>query len=136
MMKYWKAHYKDEFHDEDILIANEEADKFDNLTFTIDGITFWGGNISSFDLKDRDQAERARQRFHLLKWGGTMSEINHTSPYVYTLQRYALNMQIPIQVLRSADGSGGEGVLHVGYRYVPHDMETVQSRFYCDDRRV
>ena len=26
-MKYWKAHYRDEFHDEDILIANEEADK-------------------------------------------------------------------------------------------------------------
>lgn len=135
-MKYWKAHYKDEFHDEDILIANEEADKFDNLTFTIDGITFLGGDISSFDLKDSEQVGMAQQRFSLLKWGGTMSEINHTSPYGYTLQRYALNMQIPIQVLRTADGSGAEGVLHVGYRYVPHDMEKVQSRFYCDDRRV
>ena len=136
MMKYWKAHYKDEFHDEDILIANEEADKFDNLTFTIDGITFWGGDISSFELKEPSQVEMARQRFSLLKWGGTMSEINHTSPYGYTLQRYALNMQIPIQVFRTADGSGIEGVLHVGYRYVPHNMEKVQIRFYCDDRRV
>lgn len=27
-MRYWKAHYRDEFHDEDILIANEEADKY------------------------------------------------------------------------------------------------------------
>ena len=136
MMKYWKAHYKDEFHDEDILIANEEADKFDNLTFTIDGITFLGGDISSFDLKDSEQVGMAQQRFSLLKWGGTMSEINHTSPYGYTLQRYALNMQIPIQVFRTADGSGIEGVLHVGYRYVPHNMEKVQIRFYCDDRRV
>ena len=25
-MKYWKAHYRDEFHDEDILIANQIAD--------------------------------------------------------------------------------------------------------------
>ena len=31
-MRYWKAHYRDESHDEDILIANEEADKYDNLT--------------------------------------------------------------------------------------------------------
>ena len=23
-MRYWKAHYRDEFHDEDILIANEQ----------------------------------------------------------------------------------------------------------------
>ena len=115
-MRYWKAHYKDESHDEDILITNEEADKIRNLTFPIDGITFWGGDISSFELKDRDQAERAQERFSLLKWGGTMSEINHTSPYVYTLQRYALDMQIPIQVFRTADGSGVEGVLHVGYR--------------------
>ena len=136
MMKYWKAHYKDEFHDEDILIANEEADKFDNLTFTIDGITFLGGDISSFDLKDSEQVGMAQQRFSLLKWGGTMSEINHTSPYGYTLQRYALNMQIPIQVLRTADSSEFAGILHVGYRYVPHDMEKVQIRFYCDDRRV
>ena len=62
-MRYWKAHYRDEFHDEDILIANEEADKIHNLTFTIDGITFWGGDISDFELKDRDQAEAAQQRF-------------------------------------------------------------------------
>ena len=70
-MRYWKAHYKDESHAEDILITNEEADKIRNLTFTIDGITFWGGDISNFELKDRDQAERAQQRFSLLKWGGT-----------------------------------------------------------------
>ena len=135
-MKYWKAHYRDEFHDEDILIANEEADKIRNLTFTIDGVTFQGGDIGGFELKDRTQIEMAQQRFSLLKWGGTMSEINHTTPYVYTLQRYALNIQIPIQVVRIADGSGVEGVLHVGYRYVPHDMEKVQIRQYCDDQRV
>ena len=135
-MKHWKAHYKDEFHDEDILIANEEADKIHNLTFTIDGVTFQGGDISGFELKDRAQAKRAQQRFSLLKWGGTMSAINPTSPYVYTLQRYALNIQIPIQVVRTADGSGVEGVLHVGYRYVSHDMEKFQIRWSCDDQRV
>ena len=135
-MKYWKAHYRDEFHNEDILIVNEEADKIHNLTFTIDGVTFQGGDISSFELKEPSQVERAQERFSLLKWGGTMSEINHTSPYVYTLQRYALNIQIPIQVVRTADGSGVEGVLHVGYRYVSHDMEKFQIRWSCDDQRV
>ena len=49
-MRYWKAHYRDEFHDEDILIANEEADKYDNLSFTIDGVTFQGGDISGCEL--------------------------------------------------------------------------------------
>ena len=46
-MKYWKAHYKDESHDEDILIANEEADKYDNLTFTIvnERMTFFLGLV-------------------------------------------------------------------------------------------
>ena len=135
-MRYWKAHYRDESHDEDILIANEEADKYDNLTFTIDGVTFRGGDISSFELKEPSQVEDAMARFWLIKWGGTMSMFNHTTPYVYALQRYALNIQIPIRVVRTADGSGVEGVLHVGYRYVPHDMEKAQSRFYCDDKRV
>jgi hypothetical protein len=106
------------------------------LTFTIDGVTFQGGDISIFELKDQSQVGKAQERFSLIKWGGTMSMFNHTTPYVYALQRYALNIQIPIQVVRTADGSGVEGVLHVGYRDVPHDMEKVQSRFYCDDRRV
>ena len=135
-MRYWKAHYKDESHDEDILITNEEADKIRNLTFTIDGITFWCGDISSFELKEHSQVEEAMARFRLIKLGGTMSMFNHTAPYAYALQRYALSIQIPIQVVRTADGSEVEGILHVGYRYVPHDMEKVQSRFYCDDHRV
>lgn len=135
-MTHWKAHYRDDFHDEDIVIVNEEADKFDNLTFTIDGITFQGGDISNFELKDPAQAEQAQNRFRPLKWGGHMTEINHTSPYTYSLQRYALDVQIPLRVRRTADGSDIEGILHVGYRYVPHDMTKTQVRTYCDDQRV
>lgn len=135
-MRTWNAHYRDEFHDEDIVIINEEADKYDNLTFTIDGITFQSGDISSFELKDPSQAEQARSRFHLVKWGGHMAEINHTSPYTYSLQRYSLDVQIPLRVIRTTDGSETEGILHIGYRLLPHDMETSQVRAYCDDQRV
>ena len=135
-MREWKAHYKDEFHDEDIIIVNEEADKCDNLTFTIDGITFRGSDISRFKLMDPAQEEQARSRFRLIKWGGTLSMVNITFPYVYALQRYELSIQIPIQVVRTADGSAVEGVLHVSYRYVPHDWAKAQCRYYCDDHRV
>ena len=135
-MRQWKAHYRDEFHDEDIVILNEESDKFDNLSFTIDGVTDQGGDISSFELKDTTQAEQALSRFSLLKWGGHMAQIGHTSPYVYCLQRYSLNMQIPIRVMRTADGTETEGILHLGYRMVPHDMTKTQVRVYCDDQRV
>lgn len=135
-MRQWKAHYRDEFHDEDIVIWNEEADKYDNLTFTIDGITFQGSDISSFELKDPAQLEQARGRFRLLKWGGHMAQINHTSPYVYSLQRYALDVQIPVCVIRTGDGSEADGILHVGCRYVSHDMEKLQIRVYCDDQQV
>lgn len=135
-MRQWKAHYKDEFHDEDIVIINEEGDKFDNLTFTIDGISFQGGDISTFELKDPAQAEQTRERFCLLKWGGYMPEIDFTSPYTYALQRYALDLQIPIRVMRTADGSEAEGILYIGYRLEPHDMAKTQVRYYCDDRRV
>ena len=86
MMREWKAHYKDEFHDEDIIIVNEEADKCDNLTFTIDGITFRGSDISRFKLMDPAQEEQARSRFRLIKWGGTLSMGNLTVPFVNALQ--------------------------------------------------
>ena len=135
-MRYWKAHYKDEFHDEDIIIVNEEADKHGNLSFTIDGITFQSGDIGNFKLKDLSQAEKAQEHFRLIKLGGAMSMVNMTFPYVYSLQRYALNIEIPIQVVRTADSSEVEGILHVGYRYVPHEWLKAQSRYYCDDHRV
>lgn len=135
-MTQWNAHYRDETHDLDIVIENEEADKFDNLSFTIDGITFIGGDISSFVLKDPTQYALAKDRFRLLKSGGKMTWIDHVFPYVYDLQRYALDIEIPVQVERTCDGSLTQGILHVGYRYVPHDMERFQSRFYCDDHRV
>lgn len=135
-MTQWSAHYRDETHDLDIVITNEEADKFDNLTFTIDGITFIGGDLSAFELKDSPQYEAAKERFHLRKLGGRMTGIDHVFPYVYGLQRYALDIQIPVWAERTCDSSPVLGILHVGYRYGPHDMEQVQSRFYCDDQRV
>lgn len=135
-MTQWNAHYRDETHDLDIVITNEEADKFDNLSFTIDGVTFIGGDISSFELKDPTQYELAQARFRLLKWGGKFPGIDHFSPYTYSLQRYSMTIDIPVWADRTCDGSLTRGVLHVGYRYVPHDMERIQSRFYCDDQRV
>lgn len=135
-MKQWKAHYRDAHHDLDILIHNEESDKFDNLTFSIDGFTFIGGDLSSFELKDAAQYDLAKERFSLMKWGGDISAIGHSMPYRYDLQRYSLSVQIPIRTVRTADASITEGILYVGYRYVPHDPNTIQSRIYCDDQRV
>lgn len=65
-MQNWKAHYKDALHDADIIMINTEEDyAADPLSFTLDGVTFRGASISSFQLADETQYEEAKEKCNL-----------------------------------------------------------------------
>ena len=81
------------------------------------------------------QYDEAKEKFHILKAGG-YTVGNHNVPYWYTLQRYALDVDIPIKVFRKRDSSEVVGVIHFSFEYTAHDKEKNQSITYCDDVRV
>ena len=136
-MKRWKAHYKDALHDSDIEIINTEEDySTEPLSFTLDDITFCGTSLSDFHLVDEAQYGRASRRFSILKWGGHNSKLNITSPYLYNLQGYELEVEIPISVFRKRDEQLITGVLFLSFKYIKPDMSKPHSIWMCDDIRV
>ena len=136
-MQYWKAHYKDALHDTGIEIINTEEDyKTDPLLFTLDNITFRGTSPSDFQLADEAQHSEAGEKFSLLKWGGYNSVLHHTSPYLYYLQRYELETEIPIHVFRKRDKCLITGVLFLSLKCVEGDPSKSHSAWKCDDVRV
>ncbi len=136
-MQRWKAHYKDALHDTDIEILNTEGDySSDPLSFVLDGITFKGTGPADFQLADVEQYEEAGRKFALLKWGGHHSEYHVTSPYMYDLQRYALEVEIPVSVFRKKDRQTVEGRILLAFRYDRSDVSKGHSIMLCDDERV
>lgn len=134
-MQHWKAHYKDTLHNTDIEIINTEKDyKTEPLSFTLDNITFCGSCLNDFHLADERQYDEANRKFSLLKWGGYNSSF--TSPYLYDLQRYELEIEIPIKVFRKRDKRLITGVLFLSYKYIEPDMSKSHSIRMCDDTRV
>lgn len=136
-MVIWKAHYKDKLHDEDIEIINTQEECTANpLSFTLDGIAFSGNGIGDFELHDKSQYDVAREKFCLLKWGGNDKDLNIIIPYTYTLQRYSMDVCIPMSVVRKRDGCEVQGMLHIAFRYVEHDIQKRQAIIQCDNTRV
>lgn len=136
-MQRWQAHYKDALHDVDIEIMNTaEEDKGEPLSFTLDGVTFRGSSIGDFYLADEAQYAQAQEKFCILKWGGYIKRFNITTPYSYDLQRYTLEVEIPISVTRKQDGCEITGMLRVVFGYVEHDKKQLQSQMFCDGIRV
>ncbi len=135
-MQILTAHFKDELHDTFIEIVNTEKDAQDDpLSFTLDSITFRGSSLGNFQLSDETQYDEAKEKFHILK-AGPYNVGDNTAGYLYTLQRYALDVEIPVKVLRKRDGCELPAVIHLSFEYKEHDMEKRQSIRYCDDVRV
>ncbi|MBQ8135664.1 MAG: hypothetical protein IJ192_14900 [Clostridia bacterium] len=135
-MQIWKAHYKDQYHDTFVDIVNtEEEYQNDPLSFTLDGIAFRGTSCGDFQLADVTQYDEAKEKFHILKAGGYIVG-NRKSPYWYDLQRYALDIDIPVKVFRKRDNSEIQGTIHISFEYTVPDTEKSRTIIYCDDVRV
>ncbi|MCM1497987.1 MAG: DUF6304 family protein [Clostridium sp.] len=133
-MVIWKAHYKDKFHDEDIEIINTQEERVTSpLSFTVDGITFSGGSIGDFELQDTRQYDLAEGKFCLLKRGGNHKDLHVITPYYYDLQRYTMEIYIPIAVVRKKDGCKVEGMIDIAFQLVEQRR---RAAVYCDDIRV
>ena len=136
-MQYWKAHYEDAYHDTEIDILNTEADySTDPLSFTLDGIVFQGTSPADFHLADAAQCEEACRKFSLLKWGGYHTKYQITSPYTYDLQRYALEVEIPVSVFRKSDQCIVAGRIRLAFQYREPDMSKSRTVALCDDEKV
>lgn len=136
-MVVWKAHYTDECHDLDIDILNSEEDySTEPLSFCINGISFSGTSLGDFGLSNPETYETAKKEFHIFKWGGKSTKYDIESKYCYDLQRYSLNIMIPINVLRKRDNNIVQATLQVFFEYCEHDAQRPQSIFVCDDIRV
>lgn len=118
-MKRWKAHYQDERHDLDIDIINTEDDYRKNpLSFQIGEFRFCGTSLGDFELENPQLYEKAREEFHILKW----DHYSDKNIYYYALQRYYLETDIPIAILKKQDNRLIEGFVHISFAYKEHDL--------------
>lgn len=118
-----ESHYRDALHNTPIEIINTEEDyRTEPLSFTLDNITFCSSSLSGFHLKDEEQWEEASKKFSLLKWGGCA-----VSPYLYDLQGFALEVEIPVTVFRKRDEQLIPGVLFLSFQYTKPDMSKPHS---------
>lgn len=136
-MQYWKAHYKDKLHNQDIKILNTQEDyKTDPLSFEIDGIVFKGTSLECFELADPQQYEIAKEKFSILKWGGYNSRLKTDFPVYYDLQRYELEADIPVNAVRKSDGKIIGGTIHAAFRMIERDKNKYNIIVMCDGNRV
>jgi len=138
-IKCWKAHFKDAGHDTDIEILNTEEDSRTNpLRFELDGILFCGRDVSCFCLAKEEQYPEAAQKFHIRKLGGNTVD-GRKSPYWYELQRYELEIEIPIWLIRKKDKTEVCGILHLAYKYVEEVIDfsiSVEGNTYRSDKNT
>ena len=136
-MKYWKAHFKDKLHDEDIIIKNSE-DIYKNtpLSFELDGFLFKGNELGEFLLDDISKYEDANKKFNILKVG-PYKFFSDTPSYLYVLQRCQIYVEIPINVLDLKERKKKNGILKISFSMVEHDKNNFQSIIiYCDNQRI
>ena len=123
-MEYYKAHYKDEHHDVDIVIENTQGEyKTSPLSFTLDGVTFRGTSLGDFELANPEQYEEAREKFRILKHGGYNELVQDTFPYFYALQGYGLDLKMPIKLIRKSDNQEVSAELKLAFSYKKRDDE-------------
>lgn len=135
-MIIFKAHFKDEKHDTDIDIVNSESG-FDSLSFEIDGVKF-SGNPFDFELAEPEKYDVDTLPFGILKTGGNTRSDGSKSSYYYFLQRYELEMTIPVKVVRRCDDKDTGAYFRIKYEY-RQPVETDKKRntgYLCEDNSV
>lgn len=138
-MEYYKAHYKDEHHDVDIVIENTQGDyKTEPLSFTLDGVTFRGTSFGYFQLSNPEQYEEAKERFCILKYGGYDELTKYSFTYGYLLQGFGLKLTMPIKLIRKNDAQDVSGELRLAFAYEKRDSGKTKGGicYQCDGVRV
>ena len=135
-MKIWKAHYKDKYHDTFVDIINTECDSTKNpLSFTLDKIKFIGRSLDDFQLADETKYDEAKEKFCIFKAGG-FNVGDTLIPYWYELQRYILDIEIPVKAFRKRDNCEVQGKICISYEYAEHEAGKSGVKSYCDDKLV
>ena len=135
----YKAHYKDEFHDLDIDISHDTGRA---LTFTIDGVRFKGANFNDFELEEPEKYSMDDLPFRLFKEGGKIYHeklgIELDSEYFYTLQRYSLEVTIPVTVIRISDSRNMDAFIRLKVKLRERNENDRNNIIYhrCDGVRV
>lgn len=133
----YRAHYRDKNHDCSIVIENKRMEgNYYELSFHLDGFRFIGWDLCDFELEDPDVYENANKRFNLLKLGGYPGYEGKIVPYTYSLQRYALSVEIPVKAVNRQTMGECDGTIIMEFESREHDIDTNQSIFRCDEKRV
>ena len=56
-------------------------------------------------------------------------------PYWYQLERYFLDIEIPVKAIRKLDNMELQAVIHISFGYYEHDNENNQARRYFEMRQ-
>ena len=135
-MIIYKAHFKDENHDLDIDIVNSESG-YDSLSFEIDGVRFIG-NPFDFELYEPEKNDVDALPFAILKDGGNTRSDGTKSGYYYCLQRYELEITIPVKIVRRCDNMDMGAYIRIKYASRQRIETDKRSNVIClcDDKVI
>lgn len=125
-----KAHFKDKYHDYDIVIKNIKKDSNCwELSFTVDDIDFVGSNLNDFELKNEKDYKKAKEKFMIKK-------VTTEKDKFYYLQRYEMTFEIPVTVIERKNNICHQGIIKYKYIMKEHKSEHYQVIMYCDEKQV
>ncbi|MDE5620291.1 MAG: hypothetical protein K2I80_07200, partial [Ruminococcus sp.] len=134
-MQIWKAHYKDKFHDTDVEILNDGVE----ISFVLDGFKFCCETaINDFEYENAEQSDEIKKKFHVIKQHVDIiyKSGKRIPMYSYTLQRYALDVEIPVNVVRKTDKTEITGIINISFQLVEHDTNKHQGIIMCNGKMV
>lgn len=133
----YQAHYRDKNHDCDLVIENKRLkENYYELSFSLEGFRFIGGNFCDFELESPDAYEEAGKRFCILKYGGYPGYKGEPVPYTYSLQRYALSVEIPVKAVHRQTLKECGGTIVMEFESRKHNPDSLQAIYRCDEARV
>lgn len=114
---------KDEFHDTDIEILNDGSE----LYFILDRFKFRATDINDFEYESEEHSDKIKNKFNVIEFHGDMlyKSGKRIPMYFYTLQRYALDVEIPVNVVRKADTAEFTATLYISFHLVENNSHGV-----------
>lgn len=130
-MEKWKVHYTDENHDIKTEIVNHFSKEniVYSLCMQLGGILFQGMAFDDFEIIHTGDIETANREFSIFKWG-------ETPKYHYELQRYKLEIKIPIKVIDIYSDKSLDALIHFTVEKTEDEEKNSNCRTMLDEKRV